>query len=266
MNSNQVNKNKQYRYLLSIGNNEYDIAEPESGIISNHSLIYYFRQLPLDRKKAFLDYQFSTTPLPKVFIKHVQDLSLKERDVSDIVASWLEDVTQLSLLHRDKISKWFCNVRINTSLGDRVNAIKTFLDGKEIEAVLYFLNFGLEALEEHYSFHKLICENPLNCNINKSFEELIDKVESIINIVSKQLPTKPSKANPEFTTSRQVLAVHYMFEYMNLERNHINKTDVARFIQFLTGKEANNPKIENTSIYKKWKKILSKEDKTKCKI
>lgn len=64
----------------------------------------------------------------------------------------------------------------------------------------------------------------------------------------------------EFTTARQVLAVYYLMEELNVFKN-ADKTDVARFIQFLTGKEAGVSKINDTTIYKKVKSPLSKNDK-----
>lgn len=55
--------------------------------------------------------------------------------------------------------------------------------------------------------------------------------------------------NKEFTTSRQVLAIHFLLKAFG--NTNVDKTEQARFIQFLTSKEAGNNKIQNTTIYKK---------------
>lgn len=64
----------------------------------------------------------------------------------------------------------------------------------------------------------------------------------------------------EFTTARQVLAVYYIMEELNVFAK-ADKTEVAKFIQFLTGKETGVSKINDTSIYKKVKSPFSKSDK-----
>ena len=51
----------------------------------------------------------------------------------------------------------------------------------------------------------------------------------------------PEKSK-DFTTARQVLAVHYLLKYTQVK--NVDKTEIARFIQFLTGKNYDN-------IYKK---------------
>ncbi len=67
--------------------------------------------------------------------------------------------------------------------------------------------------------------------------------------------------NPEFTTSRQVLAIYYLLEYFKVDFKDIDRTNLARFTQFLTGKEANNNNIANTNIYKKWGNLFGKTPK-----
>lgn len=44
--------------------------------------------------------------------------------------------------------------------------------------------------------------------------------------------------NPDFTTARQVLALHYLLEYRQVKG--IDQTHKARFIEFLTGKNYKN--------------------------
>lgn len=65
----------------------------------------------------------------------------------------------------------------------------------------------------------------------------------------------------EFTTARQILALYYLLEHAGLKMYDVNKTDLARFTQFLNGKEIGSSGIENTGIYKRWKEIYSKSDR-----
>jgi len=57
-----------------------------------------------------------------------------------------------------------------------------------------------------------------------------------------------TKENPEFTTRRQVLAVHYLLKAASFEDT--DKSEKARFIQFITGKEQDTAKIKDTYLYK----------------
>ena len=74
------------------------------------------------------------------------------------------------------------------------------------------------------------------------------------------METNEKDGNKEFTTARQVLAIHYIMDQLNVYSN-TDKTEIARFIQFLTGKETGVAKIGDTSIYKKLKNPLAKSDK-----
>jgi len=58
--------------------------------------------------------------------------------------------------------------------------------------------------------------------------------------------------NPEFTTARQVLAIHYLLQYC--QASQTSSADVARFIEFLTGKNYKN-------IYKRVCNPLGSRDK-----
>jgi hypothetical protein len=74
---------------------------------------------------------------------------------------------------------------------------------------------------------------------NKQYED---------NAAVSALLFKENKENSEFTTRRQVLAIHYLLKIAGFEDK--DKSEKARFIQFLTGKEADTVKIKDTYIYK----------------
>ncbi len=52
------------------------------------------------------------------------------------------------------------------------------------------------------------------------------------------------------TLHQQFLIFHYLFKYLGISTNVIDKTQIARFIQFATQKQMEAEKIQNTSIYK----------------
>lgn len=64
--------------------------------------------------------------------------------------------------------------------------------------------------------------------------------------------TPENEKNKEFTTTRQVLAIHYLLKYCQVK--NVDNTEKARFIQFLTGKSYDN-------IYKKVQSPLNGSDK-----
>ena len=49
-----------------------------------------------------------------------------------------------------------------------------------------------------------------------------------------------SNNNKESTTARQVLVIHLLLEYCKVKRTEVDNSEIARFIQFLTGKNYKN--------------------------
>ena len=68
----------------------------------------------------------------------------------------------------------------------------------------------------------------------------------------KDLIEDAREKNREYTTTRQVLAVHYLLKYCQVK--NIDMTEKARFIQFLTGKNYDN-------IYKRVQSPLNGNDR-----
>ncbi|MBI5539063.1 MAG: hypothetical protein HY951_03325 [Bacteroidia bacterium] len=82
--------------------------------------------------------------------------------------------------------------------------------------------------------------------LNKEIEKRLKK--------EKFLPEKETEEKyKDYTTARQVLAVHYLLQYYNVK--NVDKTEIARFIQFLTGKNLDN-------IYKKIQNPFKVNDKS----
>ena len=109
-----------------------------------------------------------------------------------------------------------------------------------------------------------ILVKPLQESINESIGDLKVLIEDRMATASMNnshaiqnsvpLPNKEIKLIKEATTRQQVLAIHFMLDAINgLDRD---KTELARYIQFLTGKEPGAKKITDTRIYAVVKKLF----------
>ncbi len=136
-----------------------------------------------------------------------------------------------------------------------------------VKAIVKGLEYGVAIYEEHFKK----CQSKGNCIYNESWERRISILTQMCNelkekILSekaeneKPIPEPDDTKNPEFTTARQVMAVHYLLEYCQVK--NIDNTVKARFVQFLTGKEAGAKDIKNTTIYKRVSKPFSTDNKT----
>ncbi|MGH9839325.1 MAG: hypothetical protein ACREEM_11135 [Blastocatellia bacterium] len=73
----------------------------------------------------------------------------------------------------------------------------------------------------------------------KRCKRALKKYEQLAELEEEQSPPTTSR-NPDFTTARQVLAVHYLLRAAEMRPDSVDKTDVARLIEFLTGKNYRN--------------------------
>jgi hypothetical protein len=99
--------------------------------------------------------------------------------------------------------------------------------------------------------------------VNNRFDEKCDlEIKKLEKLMALERPRRIQKEpqdeseavtrNPDFTTARQVLAIHYLLKYSKADQ--ASNADVARFIKFLTGKNYKN-------IYKRVCNPLSSRDK-----
>jgi hypothetical protein len=125
------------------------------------------------------------------------------------------------------------------------------------------IEYGEKVLQYHIDFE---CHDPINCTINENMNRRLTLAKALFAELYPepvQIDTDAlelNTGNPEFTTSRQVLAMHYLFEHCNVV--NVDTTEKARFIQFLTGREINAKNIGNTNIYKKLKSPFPQSEKT----
>lgn len=69
--------------------------------------------------------------------------------------------------------------------------------------------------------------------------KLFESFFKIIPIVKVEVEA-PTVAQKEFTMARQVLALHYIFEELEINNSEIDRTIKAGFAEFLTGKNNKN--------------------------
>ncbi|MEP6465850.1 MAG: hypothetical protein ABJB05_06075 [Parafilimonas sp.] len=113
-----------------------------------------------------------------------------------------------------------------------------------IKALSKGIEYGKKVLQYHFDKE---CNSRDNCVLNQSWERRIALAKDMFARAEKQIKETeeskretPTEKNKEFTTARQVLAMHLIFEYMQLKETEIDKTDKAKFIEFLTGKDYKN--------------------------
>lgn len=139
---------------------------------------------------------------------------------------------------KDEIS---ASIKSLKEKGIESNALYNLLRSqyREPEHRLFYITFYFHYEKEYLNF------------LLEKYKEMIEPETGNVN---------EENINKEFTIHRQVLAIHYLLDTQDTYTK-ADKTEIARFIQFITGKETGTKKIADTNIYKKLKKPLDKTDK-----
>lgn len=111
--------------------------------------------------------------------------------------------------------------------------------------------------ESGYNYFAFYCDNKDDdfINFTNKDNQIINTTKIIEPIKVQQTTTQPTPPNEEIATidstlHQQFLIYHYLFKHLDVSINSIDKTQIARFIQFATQKQLEAKKIQNTSIYK----------------
>ena len=115
------------------------------------------------------------------------------------------------------------------------------------------LEKGIEYGEKCYAYHLANeCTAPNSCPANESWERrgtlataALQQYKKSIEAVEKAFDSETEtqeleSKNSEFTTARQVLALYYIFEHLQIRGTEVDKAAKERFVQFLTGKSQQN--------------------------
>lgn len=214
--------------------------------------------------------------IEKLQIKNGKKLFVKKRDLQMEIVSRIEAFDRLrtseTSFHDDKYTQELFSVFKNNIDGYEELPITQFVEE-------YLNKIKLQFKETQHSLPKNIKLNEKDTVIliAKRFStrlfldnlDLIDDFETIekmIDLINSDEPIKIKKEEfevnkynseqarnfeKEFTTSRQVLAIQYLFKHASIREESYKNSELANFIRFLTSKELGNEKITNTSIYKK---------------
>jgi hypothetical protein len=140
-----------------------------------------------------------------------------------------------------------------------LRGLTDFLNSIPSEYRLKALMKGIEYGKKIYKFHlDNECNNLNNCALNQSWQRRIALAEQLLEQVMPIEKTQtdsevePERKNKEFTTARQVLALHFIFEQLQVRSHEIDRTVKAKFVEFLTGKNYKNiyDALENPFISK----------------
>lgn len=126
-------------------------------------------------------------------------------------------------------------------------SLEEFLNTVGPEYRLLTLQKGIEYGQKCYDQHLMTeCDDISSCSYNESWDRRKVIAQRMLERLQEPLAqddvTQPEmeRKNPEFTTARQVLALHYIFEHLQVRGTEIDKAAKERFAHFLTGKSQQN--------------------------
>jgi len=159
------------------------------------------------------------------------------------------------LYTHESYTKWRYNLLQN---------LKTIPKTHRKKAIEKAIEHGTKVLK----YHSSRCMREDVCPLEESLirrititEEILDEMKpKELDISSEEIPSNVPK---EFTTGRQVLAMHYLLKHAGV--NDTDKTAQARFIQFLTCKQLGAKNIRNTDIYKRLRSPIAVNEETSTK-
>lgn len=211
--------------------------------------------------RYFIFYEYLKDMLDKFYVPSSKYLHLIDIDFEDLPRYVIEKGI-VSRFERLAIRKDEEYINWHNSWGQYINTIPN-------EHRLKAMQKGIEYGSKVYKYHlEKECEKQHNCQYNESWERRIaiaqDALDKILAVAKEndkgEQQAQEINGNPEFTTARQVLALHYLLEHCGV--NNIDNTVKAKFIQFLTNRQTDAKNIRNTSIYKRLKNVLGNDNKS----
>lgn len=211
------------------------------------------------------DFKYSNYPFPDYFLRDRIHNNERVKDIVNLNSYCLINkqdehfdlffAFQLNLTDIMEIDK-FLEFHLKETFENNIPEFESFL----LKIMLKYKSF----LEEN---QKPLVEHFLQNNAPKISKELQDNG---FNMITKEEENKPNlemelkdSKEKDFTMSQKVLAVHYLLSAIeNRIYLSTDKTEIARFIQFLTGKEQGAKRINDTNIYDRVKTLLSGNEKS----
>ncbi|MBL0191164.1 MAG: hypothetical protein IPQ18_07430 [Saprospiraceae bacterium] len=156
---------------------------------------------------------------------------------------------------KNRISNYFYRI---LSITERQNIdFKYFIIYHQIELENAIERYQRFTIKDGLPWSKFVLDEKntsqmyLNREVNDSIEKYW-KLELNTKYPNITQPVQPEKEKDaiDSTLHQQFLIFHYLFIHLNIRRNTIDKTEIARFIQFATQKQLEAKHIKNTKIYK----------------
>lgn len=124
------------------------------------------------------------------------------------------------------------------------NEVSPVLQTLSLKEKIRFLKECIINFEHDVENDTFLTLAELNEGYYKKCQKALKKFEQLSILNEEKTQAEPSQPhtsrNPDFTTARQVLAVHYLLLAAGMRQNGIDKSNEARLIEFLTGKNYRN--------------------------
>ena len=187
-------------------------------------------------KLYFSIYRFEYNKLIKDYYKSI-DVSLKKNETRDRLTKLINDKyikiqNQSNILSYEEI-KNILGRNKNENFDSAIMQL-TKSDSKKIRDEK-IKNFSILQAYKRFTYYL--------SDINKKHQVIMPKPKNNSNTKINE-----NNINKEFTVRRQVLAIHYLLKSVKYRDD--NKSEKARLIQFLTGRESTVTKIKDTNIIK----------------
>lgn len=200
-----------------------------------------------------------------------QNISHKETDeiINNAKGNWkkillifIEKIEILSKTHKSSNSliNYFNEQMYYLLLASEIDspkfATEMYLDKVKVIPYNYFKFYFIDCARAFFEIENKAKKNDSYEFIISILRAKANQIKLIMDKEKKQQtttqPTPPQKElEPiDSTLHQQFLIFHYLFKHLEISINSIDKTQIARFIQFATQKQLEAKKIQNTSIYK----------------
>lgn len=122
--------------------------------------------------------------------------------------------------------------------------VSPVLETLSLKEKIRFLRECIINFEHDVENDTLMTLAKLNEGYYRKCKKALKKFEQLAILNEEKTQEEPSQSttsrNPDHTTARQVLAVHYLLRAAGLRQSSIDKSSEARLIEFLTGKNYRN--------------------------
>lgn len=214
--------------------------------------------------------------MAKVTIKNIDDLEqnfelfvkaqidVKYQNTIDILVKdfveLFKEQNDFVKKHYPKLAGYFIDILKEKSNFENINTIKLHIESiaEYIESANKIPSTKMQTLQRLLAEYELMYKaDSFNEIVNDYLQTNKHNITYCIELIKNEMQTTNQPTPPQTeiepidsTLHQQFLIFHYLFKHLEISPNTIDKTEIARFIQFATQKQLEAKKIQNTSIYK----------------